>query len=164
MEFMIDLHSKLDGHQVASFLACIGRSTETFHDQVCGKHFISGKAAKLWNRYDPDLIPTQNLGHQKCGSVEKLQANLEAAAKRDCERARDRELKRVAGERERQLWEEIESKKQIIDEPGVKLNDHRAATFMTCIGTEALDIHSGLRLASRANYGRIDKVLEMWNN
>ncbi|CAH3031347.1 unnamed protein product [Pocillopora meandrina] len=64
MEFMIDLHSKLDGHQVASFLACIG-STETFHDQVCGKHFISGKAAKLWDRYDPDLLPTQNLGHQK---------------------------------------------------------------------------------------------------
>ena len=83
----------------------------------------TGKAAKLWNRYDPDLIPTQNLGHQKCGSVEKLQANLEAAAKRDCERARDRELKRVAGERERQLWEEIESKKQIIDEPGVKVID-----------------------------------------
>ena len=64
-----------------------------------------------------------DLGHQKCGSVEKLQANLEAAAKRDCERARDRELKRVAGERERQLWEEIESKKQIIDEPGVKVID-----------------------------------------
>ena len=64
----------------------------------------------------------ENLGHQKCGSVEKLQADLEVAAKRD-ERARGRELKRVAGERERQLWEEIESKKQIIDEPGVKVID-----------------------------------------
>ena len=98
------------------------RSTETFHGRVCGKIFISGKAAKLWDRYDPDLLPTQNLGHQKCGSVEKLQADLEVAAKRD-ERARGRELKRVAGERERQLWEEIESKKQIIDEPGVKVID-----------------------------------------
>ena len=98
------------------------RSTETFHDRVCSKHFISGKAVKLWDRYDPDLVPTQNLGHQKCGSVEKLQADLEVAAKRD-ERARGRELKRVAGERERQLWEEIESKKQIIDEPGVKVID-----------------------------------------
>ena len=68
------------------------------------------------------MVPTQNLGHQKCGSVEKLQADLEVAAKRD-ERARGRELKRVAGERERQLWEEIESKKQIIDEPGVKVID-----------------------------------------
>ena len=32
-------------------------------------------------------------------------------------------MKRVAGERERPLWEEIESKKQIIDEPGVKVID-----------------------------------------
>ena len=39
------------------------RSTETFHDRVCSKHFISGKAVKLWDRYDPDLVPTQNLGH-----------------------------------------------------------------------------------------------------
>ena len=51
-----------------------------------------------------------------------LSADLEVAAKRD-ERARGRELKRVAGERERQLWEEIESNKQIIDEPGVKVID-----------------------------------------
>ena len=67
------------------------------HGRVCGKHFISGQAAKLWERYDPDWVPTQNLGHKKCDSGEKLQ-NLEAAAKRD-ERARDRELKqRVAVE------------------------------------------------------------------
>ena len=39
------------------------RSTETFHDRVCSKHFTSGKAVKLWDRYDPDLVPTQNLGH-----------------------------------------------------------------------------------------------------
>ena len=110
------------------------RSTETFHDRVCSKHFISGKAVKLWDRYDPDLVPTQNLGHQKCGSVEKLQADLEVAAKRD-ERARGRELKRVAGERERQLWEEIESKKQIIDEPGVKVIDI-SFDFESVVGTK----------------------------
>ena len=68
------------------------------------------------------MLPTQNLGHQYCVSFEKLQAYLEVAAKR-VERARGRELKRVAGERERQLREEIESKKQIIDEPGVKVID-----------------------------------------
>ena len=61
------------------------------HGRVCGKHFISGQAAKLWERYDPDWVPTQSLGHKKCDSGEKLQ-NLEAAAKGD-ERARDRELK-----------------------------------------------------------------------
>ena len=86
------------------------------------------------------MLPTQNLGHQQCVSFEKLQAYLEVAAKRD-ERARGRELKRVAGERERQLWEEIEFKKQIIDEPGVKVIDisfdfesvgHQAQQYRLC--------------------------------
>ena len=66
-----------------------------------GRHFISGRAAKLWDRYDPDWIPTQNLGHNKCDAAEKLQADLEAAGKRD-ERVRDRE-KRVAAENEKRL-------------------------------------------------------------
>ena len=69
------------------------------HGRVCGRHFISGKAAKLWDRYDPDWIPTQNLGHNKCDAAEKLQADLEAAGKRD-KRVRDHEMKRVAAENE----------------------------------------------------------------
>ena len=81
------------------------------YGQVCGGHFISGKAAKLWDRYDPDWIPKQNLGHDKCDSVGKLQADLEAAAKRD-KRARDREKKRVAAENEKRLQEEIDFKRQ----------------------------------------------------
>ena len=63
----------------------------------------------------------QNLGRQICGSVEELQVDLEVATKRD-ERARARDLKRVAGERERQLQEEIESKKQKLDKPGERLS------------------------------------------
>ena len=98
------------------------RGEETFYGWVCDKHFISGKAAKLWERYDPDWVLTQNLGGQKCGSVEELQVDLEVATKRD-ERARGRDLKRVAGERERQLREEIESKKQKLDKPGEKVID-----------------------------------------
>ena len=92
------------------------------HGRVCGRHFISGKAAKLGDRYDPDWIPTQNLGHDKCDSVEKLQADLEAAAKRD-ERARDREMKRVVAENEKRLREEIEAKRQKLGEPGKKVID-----------------------------------------
>ncbi|PFX16143.1 hypothetical protein AWC38_SpisGene19597 [Stylophora pistillata] len=92
------------------------------HGRVCGRHFISGKAAKVWDRYDPDWIPTQNLGHNKCDAAEKLQADLEAAGKRD-ERVRDREMKRVAAENEKRLREEIEAKRQKIDEPGEKVSD-----------------------------------------
>ena len=94
------------------------------------------------------MVPTQNLGHQRCVSVEKLPADLEVAAKRD-ERARGRELKRVAGERERQLWEEIEFKKQIIDEPGVKVIDisfdfesvgHQAQQYRLCFAFAEIKI------------------------
>ena len=72
------------------------------HGRVCGRHFISGKAAKLWDRYDPDWIPTQNLGHNKCDAAEKLQADLEARC--------DSEMKRVAAENEKRLREEIKAK------------------------------------------------------
>lgn len=81
------------------------------HRRVCGRNFISGKAAKLFDRYDPDWIPTQNLGHDKCDSVEKIQAHLEAAAKRD-KRSRDPEMKCVVAENEKRLREEIEAKRQ----------------------------------------------------
>lgn len=81
------------------------------HRRVCGRNFISGKAAKLFDRYDPDWIPTQNLGHDKCDSVEKIQADLEAAAKRD-KRSRDPEMKCVVAENEKRLREEIEAKRQ----------------------------------------------------
>ena len=92
------------------------------HGRVCGRHFISGKAAKLWDRYDPDWIPTQNLGHNKCDATEKLQADLEAAGKQD-ERVRDHEMNRVAAENEKRLREEIEAKRQKIGEPGEKVSD-----------------------------------------
>ena len=72
------------------------------HGRVCGKHFINGKAAKLWDRYDPDWVPTQNLGHDKYDSAEKLQAD---------------------SEEERRLREEIEAKKQKVNEPGAKVMD-----------------------------------------
>ena len=57
----------------------------------------------------------------------KLQSDLEVPTKRD-ERARGRELKRFAGERQRKPREEIEFKKQILDEPGQKSYRH----FLRC--------------------------------
>ena len=45
-----------------------------------------------------------------------------------------------------------------------KLEDYRVTTLITCIGTDATDIHSGLPFASKGENGRINKVLEMWSN
>ena len=33
------------------------------NDRVCGKHFVSGKAAKSWDKFNVDWVPTLNLGH-----------------------------------------------------------------------------------------------------
>ena len=57
---------------------------------------------KLCDRYDPDWIPNHNLGYDKCDSFEKLQADLEAAAR----------WKRVVAENYKRLREEIEAKRQ----------------------------------------------------
>ena len=102
------------------------------HGRVCAKHFFSGVAAKLWNKFDPDWVPTQNLGYNNFDPIEKLEAGLAAAAKRD-ERTRERELKRaererqhneeVKAEKERQLQEEIKAKRQKLNEPGEKVID-----------------------------------------
>ena len=35
------------------------------NDRVCGRHFVSGKAAKSLDRFNTDCVPTLNLGHEK---------------------------------------------------------------------------------------------------
>ena len=45
----------------------------------------------------------------------------------------------------------------------LQLYDYRVSTFMRCIATEALNMHSGLLFASKVDKDRIDEVLEMWN-
>ena len=40
----------------------------------------------------------------------------------------------------------------------------RVATFITCIGPDALEIHTGLPFQSDDDRQNIDKVLELWQN
>ena len=35
------------------------------NDWVCGDHFHSGEAAPLWDKHNPDWVPSLNLGHDK---------------------------------------------------------------------------------------------------
>ena len=136
------------------------------HGRVCGRHFITGKAAKLWDRYNSNWIPTQNIGHDKCDSVEKLPADLEAAAKRD-ERARDREMKRVVAENEKRLREEIAAKRQKISEPQFWVSDGSgnwdgdsyANRSLTIYFTPWLPNHYWMRLTSQMTMRRWDFTL-----
>ena len=87
--------------------------------RVCGKHFSSGRAAKAWDRYNPDWVPSLHLGHKKKETGEKLETTLEAAMKRE-ERARSLSLKRAKHDR---LQEEIKAKTLKINEPGSEIQD-----------------------------------------
>ncbi|CAH3046558.1 unnamed protein product [Porites lobata] len=91
------------------------------NDRVCEKHFVSGKAAKSWDKYNVDWVPTLLLGHKK--ATDRAH-HKEAAAKRS-ERARERELvKKPAFEkRERELELERAAKRQKLDEPGEQVSN-----------------------------------------
>ena len=88
------------------------------NDRVCGRHFVSGKAAKSWDRFNTDWVPTLNLGHEK--RVERK--NLEQASQRG-QRASEKERKRKEQlDRERALAEEIAAKKLKLNEAGEQVS------------------------------------------
>ena len=35
------------------------------NNHICSRHFLSGKPAKIYDKNNPDCLPTQNLGHKK---------------------------------------------------------------------------------------------------
>ena len=89
------------------------------NNRVCGRRFVSGQAAKAWDRYNVDWVPTLNLGHDK--KIDKT--NLKQALQRG-QRASEKGRKRKEQqERERALAEEIAAKKRRLNEPGGQVSD-----------------------------------------
>ena len=80
---------------------------------------VFGQAAKAWDRYNVDWVPTLNLGHDK-----KIdQTNLKQASQRG-QRASEKERNRKEQqERERALAEEIAARKSRLNEPGGQVSD-----------------------------------------
>ena len=58
-------------------------------DRVCSQHFVSGEAAKDWDRFNGDWVPTLHLGHSKqhVKDPEKAAARAQRAANRRKRRA-----------------------------------------------------------------------------
>ena len=83
---------KLSFERRSRWISAISRAdlTENIlaNDRVCGRHFVSGRAAKSWDKYNVDWLPTLNLGHKK--NVEKR--NMEQVSQRG-QRANDKETK-----------------------------------------------------------------------
>lgn len=114
---------KLSFERRSRWISAISRAdlTENIlaNDRVCGRHFVSGRAAKSWDKYNVDWLPTLNLGHKK--NVEKR--NMEQVSQRG-QRANDKERKRKEHEeRERRLAEEIAAKKLRLNEAGEQVSD-----------------------------------------
>lgn len=91
---------------------------------VCGKHFTSARAAKPWDSYNPDWVPSLYLGHSKNISGEKLETMLDGARKGEI-RARNFDQKRAKYER---LEEEIMAKRLKIDEAWSEIQEVGMAT------------------------------------
>ena len=73
---------KLSFESQSRWISAISRSDLTekivANDRVCSRHFVSGRAAKSWDKYNVDWVPTLNLGHKK--SVER--GNIDQASQR----------------------------------------------------------------------------------
>ena len=58
-----------------AWISAISRSDLTDdkleRERVCYRHFVSGQAAKQWEQFDVDWVPTSHLGHTKGPSSAK---------------------------------------------------------------------------------------------
>ena len=69
-------------------------------ERVCGRHFVSGKPALLWDRYNVDWKPTLNLGKKDYSKEPDLQA---AAARADRAKDRDQARQSLLEQQQREL-------------------------------------------------------------
>ena len=67
---------KLSEERRSRWISAISRDdlTEEIleNDRVCEKHFVSGRAAKSWDKFNIDWVPTLLLGHKKATEIASL--------------------------------------------------------------------------------------------
>ena len=107
-------------------------------ERVCGRHFVSGKPALLWDRYNVDWKPTLNLGKKDYSKEPDLQA---AAARAD--RAKDRDQARQSllkqQQREHEAARERAAKRRKLNESGQQVSK---IDFAASSGGERLESDS----------------------
>ena len=68
------------------WLAAISRANLTKkileNDWVCGDHFHSGEAAPLWDKHNPDWVPSLNLGPDKLNQSATKESDTETKVER----------------------------------------------------------------------------------
>ena len=86
-------------------------------ERVCSLHFVTGKAASVWDKYNIDWVPTQNLGKKVFKDDEKKEREQSEAIAR-AERAKDRRKRTI----EQQEIEAAKKRKEL-DQSGCRAQD-----------------------------------------
>ena len=85
-------------------------------ERVCGRHFVSGKPALLWDRYNVDWKPILNLGKKDYSKEPDSQAaTARADRKKDRDQARQSLLEQQQ-QREREAAHECAAKRRKLNE------------------------------------------------
>ena len=84
------------------------------NERVCSRHFVSGKPAQSWDKFNIDWVPTLNLGHTKnTNTIE----NMEASAAR-AERAKRRRQSAIE-----QQEQEVAEKRRALHDTGKPVSE-----------------------------------------
>ena len=62
--------------------------------RVCSRHFVTGKAAAAWDKFNIDWVPTLSLGHNK-RPINEQESELQAA-RRELPKARGKRRHEIA--------------------------------------------------------------------
>ena len=93
------------------------------HERVCSRHFVSGQAAKQWDQFDVDWVPTLHLGHTKRPQRIDPQLNADRAERRK--------------RRQEIIDREISEKMKKLNEPGETVESIFSEVEHTCTTREA---------------------------
>ena len=105
------------------------------NDRVCSSHFVSGKPASNWDKFNVDWIPTLNLGHNK----NDIKTKDQIAAGERAQRAVIRRNKRLE---ERSMQENLKR----LNEPEFLLKRLFSLTLEKLQKSKNLPIRTRLRL------------------
>ena len=92
------------------------------NERVCSRHFVSGQAAKQWDQFDVDWVPTLHLGHTKRLHLIDPQLNADRAERRK----RRKEI----------IDREISEKMKRLNEPGDTIESIFSEVEETCTAQE----------------------------
>ena len=93
------------------------------HERVCSRHFVSGQAARQWDQFDVDWVPTLHLGHTK--RPQRIDPQLNA------DRAERRKRRQAIIDRK------ISEKMKKLNEPGETVESIFSEVEHTCTTQEA---------------------------